>query len=125
MQNMKSTARTAGVFYLLVVVLASAIDAVAYAMLRLSAGNTSLAFFGVYCTLIGWLILKSSLILRFIGVGMIVAGLGWLTLLWPPIVTPLSFIPGMIGEGVLTVWLLVKGVNEDNVAVDNFARAHA
>ncbi len=42
------------------------------------------------------------------------AGLGWLTFLWPPLtnyLSPYNLAPGMLGEGSLIVWLLVKGVN--------------
>jgi hypothetical protein len=43
------------------------------------------------------------------------AALGWLTFISPPLanqLSPYNFAPGIIGEGVLTVWLLVKGVDE-------------
>jgi len=43
------------------------------------------------------------------------AGLGWLTFLSPPLANHLSpyiFAPGILGEGSLTLWLLVIGVNE-------------
>ena len=42
------------------------------------------------------------------------AGLGWLIFLSPPLAKQLSpyvVIPGIIGEGALTVWLLVAGVD--------------
>jgi len=43
------------------------------------------------------------------------AGLGYLTFLWPPLGSHLFFpyivIPGVVGEGSLTLWLLVMGVN--------------
>ena len=42
------------------------------------------------------------------------AGLGWLAFLWPPLATyldPYVLLPGLIGEGSLTLWLLVMGVN--------------
>ncbi len=73
-----------------------------------------LAFFGAYCLLIGYLILKSTFLPGFLGVLMAFGGLGWLTFLSPPLATRLSpyiYFPGMLGEGVLTVWLLVAGVN--------------
>jgi hypothetical protein len=43
------------------------------------------------------------------------AGVGYLTNLWPPLANalyPYNVIPGALGEWTLTVWLLVKGVNE-------------
>jgi hypothetical protein len=42
------------------------------------------------------------------------AGLGWLTFLSPSLsrfLSPYILIPGVLGEGSLTLWLLVKGVN--------------
>jgi hypothetical protein len=42
-------------------------------------------------------------------------GLGWLTFLSPQLakdLSPYNLAPGMIGEGVLTVWLLTIGLNE-------------
>jgi hypothetical protein len=45
---------------------------------------------------------------------MAIAGLGWLTFVSRPLATYLSpyhYVAGGIGEGLLTVWLLVAGVN--------------
>jgi len=46
---------------------------------------------------------------------MALAGSGWLTFLSPPLakyLSPYILLPGILGEGVLTLWLLVAGVNE-------------
>jgi len=74
-----------------------------------------LVFFGFYCALIGYLIIRSLFMPRFVGVLMVGAGLGYLTLLWPPLgnsLEPYNLILGGIGEWTLTVWLLVKGVDQ-------------
>jgi hypothetical protein len=74
----------------------------------------SLVFFGFYCLLIGYLIIRSTFLPRILGVLMAFAGLGWLTFLSPPLANHLSpyiFVPGILGEGALTLWLLVVGVN--------------
>ena len=45
---------------------------------------------------------------------MALAGLGWLVFLSPPLanyLSPYILAPGILGEGSLTLWLLVKGVN--------------
>lgn len=79
-------------------------------------GINTLVFFGVYCLLIGYLIFKSTFLPRFLAVLMALGGLGWLTFASPGLassLTPYNFVPGMIGEGVLTLWLLVFGVNEE------------
>lgn len=76
----------------------------------------TLVLFGVYCIGLGWLTLKSTFLPRAIGVLLIVAGLGWLSYLHPPLARrlgALAMAPGMIGEGVLTLWLLAVGVDPE------------
>lgn len=73
-----------------------------------------LVFFGAQCLLIGYLIFNATFLPRFLGVLMALAGLGWLTFLSPSLaasLAPYNLIPGMIGEGVTLLWLLVKGVD--------------
>ena len=77
--------------------------------------NISLVFFAFYCVAIGYLIFKSGFLPRVLGVGMVVAGLGWLTFMWPSfarIISPYVMIAG-IGEAALTVWLVAFGVNRE------------
>ncbi len=74
-----------------------------------------LVFFGFYCLLIGYLIFRSTFLPRILGVLMAFGGLGWLTFLSLPLakyLSPYNLAPGIFGEGVLTLWLLVMGVNE-------------
>jgi Domain of unknown function (DUF4386) len=79
----------------------------------------ALVFFGFHCLLTGYLIFHSTFLPRFLGVLITLAGLGWLInsfahffspplarLLWPGIVAA-----AILGEGSLTVWLVVMGVN--------------
>ncbi len=77
--------------------------------------NLSFVFFGFYCVLIGYLILKSTFLPRILGAGMILAGLGGLTFLWPPLMHSLYpyVLLGGIGELALTGWMLVFGVNSE------------
>jgi len=94
-------------------------QALAYTFLRLysQAYNIGLVFFGFYCLLIGYLIYKSTFLPRILGVLMMIAGLGWLTFLWPPLANSLSpyiLLPGILGEGSLTLWLLIAGVKESH-----------
>ncbi len=73
-----------------------------------------LVFFGFYCLLISYLVLNSTFLPRILAWGMAFAGLGWLTFLVPPLANylyPYNLAPGILGEGALTLWLLVKGVN--------------
>lgn len=73
-----------------------------------------LVFFGLYCLLIGYLIFRSTFLPRILAALMAFAGLGWLTFLSPPLakyLSPYNMFPGVLGEGSLTLWLLVRGVN--------------
>ncbi len=75
----------------------------------------SLALFGVYCLLIGYLIFRSTFLPRILGVLMAFGGLSWLTFVSAQLadyLTPYNVAPGLLGEGSLTLWLLVMGVNE-------------
>lgn len=98
------------------------LQAVALMCLNLTvpATNIAILFFGFFCLLIGCLVLKSIFLLRFLGVLMVMAGLGWLTssfatFLSPHLADTLSpyiLAPGALGELSLTVWLIVMGVKD-------------
>lgn len=71
----------------------------------------ALGLFGIYCLLLAWLIARSTLP-RALAVLMAIGGLGWLTFLAPSVaraVAPFNYAPGIVGETVLTLWLLVTG----------------
>ena len=92
------------------------LQALALMFLKLSgrANNIGLVFFGFYCLLIGYLIFRSKFLPRILGALMALAGLGWLTFLWPPLahqLSPYNLAPGLLGEGILTLWLMLIGVN--------------
>jgi hypothetical protein len=73
-----------------------------------------LVFFGCYCLVIGYLILRSTFLPRVLGALMALGGLGWLTFVSPALSTylsPYNMLPGVLGETALTVWLLAMGVN--------------
>ena len=73
----------------------------------------SLALFGPYCLLIGYLIFRSTFLPRVLGVLMSLAGLGWLLFLLPfakHLSTYLEIL-GFLAEASLMLWLIVKGVN--------------
>jgi hypothetical protein len=76
--------------------------------------NITLILFAFYDLLLGYLIFRSTFLPRILGVLLMIAGVGWLTFLWPPLATTLSsyVLPlGALAEIVLMLWLLVKGVN--------------
>ena len=73
---------------------------------------SELAFFGCYCILIGYLIYVSRLLPRWLGVLLAIGGLSWLTFGWLPLarsLSPYNYAPGILAEGLLTIWLLVFG----------------
>ena len=91
------------------------LQALAYMSLRTYAPayKIGLVFFGLYNLLNGCLILRSSFLPRFLGVFMVIAGLPFLVFLLPlgKNLSPFAVAPAAVGEGLLLVWLLVKGVN--------------
>ena len=83
-----------------------------------------LVLFGFYCLLVGYLIFKSTFLPRVLGALMAFAGLGWLTFLSPPLasyLSPYNIVPGFLGEGSLTLWLLVMGLNSQRWEEQNAA----
>lgn len=74
----------------------------------------SLGLGGFYILLIGGLMVGSTFLPRLLGVLMVCAGLGYLTLLSPPLARSLAsynIVPAGIAENALTIWLIVVGVN--------------
>lgn len=79
-----------------------------------------LIFFGVYCLLVGYVIFKSKMVPKLLGILYIISGIGYLinsfTMLLSkgfanPIFTYVA-IPIFIGEVSLCLWLLIKGVDK-------------
>ena len=73
-----------------------------------------LAIFGFHCLLIGYLILRSRFLPKFLGALMTIAGLDWLTFFFPRLadsLSPYNLVAGALCEGLLTLWLLAMGVN--------------
>lgn len=81
-----------------------------------SGAAVALVFFGFSTPLLGYLIFRSKFLPRWLGVLIMVAGLSWLTFLYPPlgygafmIIAPI----GLLSAIVKIFWLLVFGVNEE------------
>jgi hypothetical protein len=94
------------------------LEALSYSALRLqtSGYNIALAFFGCYDLSLGYLVLKASFLPRIIGVFMAIAGLCYvvnslLSFVAPSLSSILLLLPVLLGEGGLTLWLLVVGVD--------------
>lgn len=82
-----------------------------------------LVFFGFYCLLVGYVIFKSKMVPKFLGILYIISGAGYLinsfTMLLSkgfanPIFTYVA-IPIFIGELSFCLWLLIKGVDNSNI----------
>lgn len=91
-------------------------DALALAFLKLNmqAFDICLVFFGLWLTVIGYLIVRSAFIPTIIGVLAACGGLCYLILLAPPLANylyPYYLAPDVIGEPVLLLWLLIVGLN--------------
>lgn len=81
-----------------------------------------LIFFGFYCLLVGYVIFKSKMVPKFLGMLYIISGIGYLinsfTMLLSKGFANSIFtyvaIPIFIGELSLCLWLLIKGVNDSS-----------
>jgi hypothetical protein len=72
-----------------------------------------LVFFGIYCLLLGQLIVRSGFLPKILGLLLIVAGVGWLLFLFP-FTKPFNSVTeilGVIAEGTFCLWLLIAGVS--------------
>jgi hypothetical protein len=75
----------------------------------------ALAFFGFATVLKGYLILRSTFLPRLLGVLSVIAGVGWLTFLWPSLGGRMFLYVaavGFLGSVITIFWLLVYGVDE-------------
>src|SRR5665213_2072041 len=81
--------------------------------------SISLMFFGLYCSLLGWMITHSIFMSRGVGVLMTAAGVSYMLYSFAYFVSPslaawlstYALLLGSIGEIALTVWLLVVGID--------------
>jgi hypothetical protein len=79
--------------------------------------NVAIVFNGFYCLLIGYLIFRSTFLPRILGALMTFAGLGWLTYVSTQLanyLSPYNVASGLVGEGLVMLWLLVIGLNAQN-----------
>ncbi len=94
------------------------LQAVAFLLLNINndAAGIALPFFGISTFFYGYLIFKSTFLPQFLGVLLMLAGLGWLTFVYPPLGNqwfPYVLLLGLIGSAAKILWLLVKGVDAD------------
>lgn len=85
--------------------------------------DLGLVFFGLHCLVLGYLLFKSDYFPRILGILMVLAGIGYVVgsftlFLFPEftaVIAPIYIAP-LIGELSLCLWLLIKGVNAQNIA---------
>jgi hypothetical protein len=87
------------------------------AFLRINSQGAAigLIFFGFETVLRGWLVFRSEFLPRFLGVLSMIAGVGWLTWLWPPLGSQaFMFVAlfALFGVVATSGWLLIRGVDE-------------
>ena len=76
-------------------------------------------FFGIHCVLVGSLVARSTFLPRVIGLLLVVAGICYvvdsLTYFASPQfreqLFPFLLLPGFVAEGILALWLVVRGLN--------------
>jgi len=95
------------------------VQALTFVTLSLQAGDIGLVFFGLHVLSVGYLIRRSAFLPRILGALLIVTGVCYLTnsfasflaLPFKAYLLPFVAAGGLLGEGSLSLWLLVKGVN--------------
>lgn len=78
--------------------------------------NAGMISHGVFCLLTGYLMFRSGLLPRVLGVSMAIAGLVWLIYLSPSIAkvfSPWNSAIGLLAEALPMLWLLVMGVRSE------------
>ena len=93
------------------------LEALSLAFLRINSQGAAIAlvFFGFEGLLRGWLIFRSGYLPRFLGVLSMIAGIGWLTWLWPPLGARAFMAVALfaiVGVVVTAGWLFVRGVDD-------------
>jgi hypothetical protein len=73
--------------------------------------NVSFVLFALYDLSLGYLVVRSQFLPSALGALLMLAGLGWLTFLWPPLASAMSAVVlpiGALAELLLMGWLVVR-----------------
>jgi hypothetical protein len=90
----------------------------AFEALRWNPGGIDIALplTGCFCLTLAWLVFKSGLVPRIFAPLVALSGLAWMTFLSPQFadhLSPYNLAAGILGEGSLMLWLLVKGAGPE------------
>jgi len=93
--------------------------ALLFLRLRTAGFDIALVFFGFHCVILGYLLFKSGFFPRFLGLLIAIGGLGYLANIFVyalPIAMrghlfPYVMLPAGLAEILLTLWLIIVGVN--------------
>jgi hypothetical protein len=94
------------------------LQAISLLFLKLNdrGAGMALAFFGFEALLNGYLVFRSTFLPRILGILSMIAGLGWLTFLYPFLGYRMFFyvVPfALLGSAAMIFWLIVFGVKEE------------
>lgn len=97
---------------------AAQLQSIALMLLRVNdyGAATAIAFFGFSTALDGYLVFRSTYLPRWLGVLSVIASLGWLAFLYPPLgysTFMVAALLGLIASAAKIFWLIVFGVNEE------------
>jgi hypothetical protein len=97
---------------------ATQLQSVALILLKVNdyGAATAIAFFGFSTILTGYLVFRSTYLPSWLGVLGMIAGLGWLTFIYPPLgysVFIFAALFGLLAAGAKIFWLITFGVDEE------------
>lgn len=93
--------------------------ALVFIRLRTVGFDIALVFFGFHCVVVGYLLLRSTFFPRILGLLLAIGGVGYMVNILATVIPPslgarlfpYIMLPGGVAEVLLTLWLIIVGVN--------------
>ena len=93
--------------------------ALTFLTMRTLGFDIALFFFGFHCVIVGYLLYRSTYLPRILGMALAVGGLGYVANIFARVIPlsvevhlfPYLMLPAGIAEIVLTLWLMIRGLN--------------